>query len=200
MTSQLLEEYTDGNSQIPDEGFIADIAGIIYIGEVVFFPGHVIQLSLYISYFTGAADTVRGPSMLLKGLPNVSQTVSILQSFILAMVLNPEVQRRAQEELHRVVGSERLPTFEDRQNLVYVEAIYKECLRYVEGPIHIILYFIIELLPYSWQPVLPIGVPHLVTVDDTYKGYFIPAGTIVVANEWLAIEDVAILSFANMLL
>lgn len=29
-----------------------------------------------------------------------------------------------------------------------------------------------------------IGVPHLLTEDDEYKGYRIPAGTTVIANQW----------------
>jgi cytochrome P450 len=42
----------------------------------------------------------------------------------------PEKQKRAQEELDRVVGSERLPTFDDRPSLPYVEAIISECFRW----------------------------------------------------------------------
>lgn len=30
----------------------------------------------------------------------------------------------------------------------------------------------------------PIGVPHLLTEDDTYNGYFIPSDTVVIANLW----------------
>ena len=45
------------------------------------------------------------------------------------MVLNPEVQRKAQEEVDNVVGINSLPTFADLPNLKYVDAIRKECLR-----------------------------------------------------------------------
>ena len=45
------------------------------------------------------------------------------------MVLNPEVQRKAQEEVDHVVGINSLPTFEDLPNLKYVDAIRKECMR-----------------------------------------------------------------------
>lgn len=51
-------------------------------------------------------------------------------TFFLAMLLSPESQRRGQEELDKVVGKDNLPTFEDRQNLPYIEAICKEVLRY----------------------------------------------------------------------
>ena len=45
------------------------------------------------------------------------------------MVLNPEVQRRAQKEIDDIIGRNALPTFADLPNLKYVDAIRKECLR-----------------------------------------------------------------------
>jgi len=42
------------------------------------------------------------------------------------MTAFPEVQKKAQEELDRVVGSDRLPTLEDLENLPYVDALLKE--------------------------------------------------------------------------
>ena len=55
-------------------------------------------------------------------------------SFILAIVLYPEVQHRAREELDRVVGRNRLPEYEDQADLPYISAIVKEvyrCVHYV---------------------------------------------------------------------
>ncbi len=66
------------------------------------------------------------------------------------MAMYPDVQKRAQEEIDRVVGTGRMPTFEDREQLPYVDAILKEALR--------------------WQPPVPLGVPHRVIEDDTYNG------------------------------
>jgi cytochrome P450 len=80
------------------------------------------------------------------------------------MVLFPEAQRKAQEELDEVVGLIRLPEYSDRKNLPYVNALCKEILR--------------------WHPVVPLGVPHRVTQDDVYNGYFIPAGSFVFGNTW----------------
>jgi len=53
----------------------------------------------------------------------------MIQSFFMAMVLYPQVQNKAQEELDRVVGN-RLPEFSDRQNLQYINAMVKESLRW----------------------------------------------------------------------
>lgn len=57
--------------------------------------------------------------------------------FVLAMVLFPEVQSKAQQEIDAVVGLDRLPTAEDRINLPYIERLVSEVLR--------------------WQPPAPIG-------------------------------------------
>lgn len=87
-----------------------------------------------------------------------------MQTFFLAMVLHPEVQRKAHEQLDLVVGSDRLPEFSDRPVLPYIDAIVKECSR--------------------WMPVMPLGVPHASTAGDEYEGYFIPKGSVVIPNQW----------------
>ena len=50
--------------------------------------------------------------------------------FVYQMYLNPEVQRKAQDELDRVVGDSRLPTHKDAEHLPYIMAILKETLRW----------------------------------------------------------------------
>ncbi|KAG1826008.1 cytochrome P450, partial [Suillus subaureus] len=84
------------------------------------------------------------------------QTTATLLVFFLAMVLNPEVQAKAQAEIDRVVGKNRLPDFDDRPALPYLEAVLRETLR--------------------WHPVIPMSVPHATTTSDIYNGYFIPKG------------------------
>ena len=46
------------------------------------------------------------------------------------MLLYPEIQRLAQEEVDKVIGRDRLPSLQDRADLPYVEAVYLECLRW----------------------------------------------------------------------
>jgi hypothetical protein len=58
-------------------------------------------------------------------------TVSAVASFFLAAVVYPEFQRRAHEELDRVVGRERLPEFADKTELPYMEAVMRECFRWL---------------------------------------------------------------------
>ena len=76
------------------------------------------------------------------------------------MALRPDIQSKAQRELDEVVGTHRLPDFDDLESLVYVCAIYLECQRFL--------------------PVLPLGLPHSVMADDYYNGYFIPKGTVII--------------------
>jgi len=53
-----------------------------------------------------------------------------MSSLFLVPVLFPRVQRRAQQELDAVIGRDRLPTFDDRPRLPYIEAICKELMRW----------------------------------------------------------------------
>jgi len=87
----------------------------------------------------------------------------------LAMVLNPKVLKKAQDELDRVVGKDRLPEFSDRDNLPYINSIVKEIIR--------------------WNPPLPIGIPNRVIQNDVYRGCLIPAGATVVQNIWAICRD-----------
>ena len=52
------------------------------------------------------------------------------------MALYPEVQRKAQAEIDAVVGPNRLPNFEDRSSLPYINALVKEAMRWhLVGPL-----------------------------------------------------------------
>ena len=45
------------------------------------------------------------------------------------MLLHPEIQQKAQAEVDRVVGTDRLPDFSDEPALPYVTALVREVLR-----------------------------------------------------------------------
>ncbi|THU99222.1 cytochrome P450 [Dendrothele bispora CBS 962.96] len=102
-------------------------------------------------------------------LAGADTTVGLIFSFFLAMVLHPDAQKRAQEELDRVIGRDRLPDFKDRPHLPYIEACLSEVLR--------------------WMPVTPLAVPHQTTQPDIYEGYHIPAGTVVIGNVWAILHN-----------
>ncbi len=75
------------------------------------------------------------------------------------MALYPDIQKKAQAELDSLVGPQRLPELGDIEDLVYLQAILLEAIR--------------------WKPILPLGLPHAVTQDDEYDGYLIPKGATV---------------------
>jgi cytochrome P450 len=65
-------------------------------------------------------------------LTSRSKSSSILHTFILAMILYPEVQAKGQAEIDSVIGAtSRLPEFDDRPLLPYVDAILRELLRWI---------------------------------------------------------------------
>lgn len=55
--------------------------------------------------------------------------MTVLHTFFLAMLMNPDVQKAAQEALDRAIGIERLPELEDQPSLPLITAILYECLR-----------------------------------------------------------------------
>lgn len=62
--------------------------------------------------------------------------------------MHPEVLKKAQGEIDRVVGTKRLPDFDDRENLPYIEAIFQEVLRYgVISPSSARLLFYVNNVP-----------------------------------------------------
>ncbi|KAF7365140.1 Cytochrome p450 [Mycena venus] len=129
-----------------------------------------IQAAAAVAYAAGA-DTVSPfnfQNIFFQLFPEI-QTVSALASFFLAMALHPGIQKKAQHEIDTVVGTHRLPEFEDRPSLPFVEALYREVMR--------------------WKPVLPLGLAHGTSAHDVYNGYFIPKGATVLGNIWAMTRD-----------
>ncbi|PPJ56275.1 hypothetical protein CBER1_00735 [Cercospora berteroae] len=91
-------------------------------------------------------------------------TAAILYGSILALIIWPDVQKKVQAGIARVVGSDRLPTIEDYDQLPYVRACIKESLR--------------------WMPTVVLSVPHAAVQEDNHKGYRIPAGATLTNNVW----------------
>ncbi|KJA23110.1 hypothetical protein HYPSUDRAFT_602382 [Hypholoma sublateritium FD-334 SS-4] len=96
-------------------------------------------------------------------------TASSILVFFVAMASFPEIQKKAQEEVDRVTGGQRLPEYDDRAHLPYTEAIIREVLR--------------------WRPLFPLGLPHASMEDDVYSGYYIPKGSIIYPNVWAMTRD-----------
>lgn len=80
-----------------------------------------------------ATDSV-GISILVHRLSaqfSAVQTGSTLTTFLLCMVKHPHVFKRAQEEIDRVIGNDRLVDYDDKHSLPYFAAVLREVLRSV---------------------------------------------------------------------
>ncbi|KAJ5729591.1 uncharacterized protein N7483_004099 [Penicillium malachiteum] len=94
---------------------------------------------------------------------------------IFNLMKHPHIQTKVKQEIDRVVGTDehgnllRLPDFDDRPQLKYLECVIQEATR--------------------WAPLSPLGVPHASIEDDIYDGYYIPKGSVVFANAWAMSRD-----------
>jgi Cytochrome P450 len=97
------------------------------------------------------------------------------------MALYPEAQKKAQAEIDAVIGPNRLPEFHDRPSLPYINAVVKETSRWnLAAPLGRPFIIIIFTILTSSK-----GIPHMSMMDDVYNGFYIPKGTVMIANAWL---------------
>lgn len=146
-TREIMEEHTKAKSQ--------NIGGI---------KQHFVDALLGLKdEYDLSEDTIIGLlwDMVIAGM----DTVSISVEWALAeLIRNPRVQKKAQEELDRVIGQERIMTELDFSNLPYLQALAKESLRL--------------------HPPTPLMLPHKAKAHVKIGGYDVPKGSIVYVNVW----------------
>ncbi|KIJ26400.1 hypothetical protein M422DRAFT_145448, partial [Sphaerobolus stellatus SS14] len=79
------------------------------------------------------------------------------------------IQGKGQKEIDDLLRGERLPKLEDMPSLPFVRDIMREVLR--------------------WNPVAPLGIPHLLTQENAYREFRFPKGMTVIPNIWLMLHD-----------
>ncbi|KAI0330487.1 cytochrome P450, partial [Cubamyces sp. BRFM 1775] len=155
-----------------EEQVAKDVSAVAVEGQLLRPAGHD-PLTDKSHHPVAGSDTVRhytqGWIDDMRHSPDSLQSFSTIEAFLLAMVLYPEVQAKARAELDAIVGADRLPDYSDRDQLVYVNAILKESLR--------------------WHNTFPISLSHGTIQDDELRGFFIPAGTAVIPNIWACLHD-----------
>nr|AFX98060.1 p-coumarate 3-hydroxylase [Cunninghamia lanceolata] len=116
-------------------------------------------------------DTIIGLlwDMITAGMDTTAITVEWAMA---ELVRNPRVQQKAQEELDRVIGTDRVINETDFANLPYLQCLTKEALRL--------------------HPPTPLMLPHKATANVKIGGYDIPKGSNVQVNVWAIARDPAI--------
>ncbi|XP_010283251.1 PREDICTED: cytochrome P450 2K1-like [Phaethon lepturus] len=99
------------------------------------------------------------------GVETISTTLN--WSFLL-MLKYPEIQRKVQDEIQQVIGSNP-PRIEHRSQMPYTDAVIHEIQRFAN--------------------ILPLDLPHETAADVTLKGYFIPKGTYIIPLLTSVLQD-----------
>ncbi|KAF9553213.1 cytochrome P450 [Agrocybe pediades] len=113
-------------------------------------------------------EGVRGTAALTYS-GGIDTTMSFMMTAFTMALANPIIQARIQAELDLVVGKDSLPDFSHRDQMPYTRCFMSEALR--------------------WGAATPVGVPHRLSEDDFYNGYFLPKDSMVMANQWAMLHD-----------
>lgn len=134
-------------------------------------------------------------------LTNVgTQTWATLVTFFLMMTLNQDVQKKAQDAIDSIIGSDRLPTIDDRARLPYIDCILKEifrCVKCYQVWSKILMFsknqsslrsrWVSYTGPSCSQIVLTMahaGLTHTTLEPEQYGEWVIPKGALVSPNVW----------------
>ncbi|KAM3930495.1 cytochrome P450 2K1-like [Leptodactylus fuscus] len=95
-------------------------------------------------------------------------TSTTLRWGLLLMMKYPEIQQKVQNEIERVIGSAQ-PHTEHRKQMPYTDAVIHEIQRFGD--------------------IIPANVPRVASEDVSFRGYFIPKGTVVFPLLHSALRD-----------
>ncbi|CAG2116308.1 unnamed protein product, partial [Medioppia subpectinata] len=105
------------------------------------------------SFFFGGSDTVR----------------TAVEWLVLVAVKHKGIQKRLHEEIDDVIGRDRSPTWADRLDMPYVQAVINEVFR--------------------WRTIVPLNLMRSASEDAYILGHFIPKNTKIMANIWAVHYD-----------
>lgn len=92
-----------------------------------------------------------------------------LRHALLLLLRHPEVEKKLLEEIDNVIGRDRMVNMDDKLNMPYTQAVIHELQRFCD--------------------IVPFSVPHMVTKDTMFRGYYIPKGIDVYTLLWTVHRD-----------
>ncbi|XP_055938577.1 cytochrome P450 18a1-like [Argiope bruennichi] len=94
-----------------------------------------------------------------------SETVRLTVDWlVLTMAVHQDVQKKVQQEIDNVIGTERFPSWDVHNKMPYTEATIMELMR--------------------WRTIIPINILRYTLWDTELNGFFIPKDSYVLANLW----------------
>ncbi|XP_068136234.1 cytochrome P450 2K1-like [Hyperolius riggenbachi] len=107
-------------------------------------------------YFHDENLTALVANLFAAGMETTSTT---LRWSLLLMMKYPDIQKKVQDEIEKVIGTAQ-PRLEHRKQMPYTDAVIHEILRFGD--------------------IIPTTIPHATSQGVTFRGYFIPKGTTVI--------------------
>ncbi|CAL1272928.1 unnamed protein product [Larinioides sclopetarius] len=119
-------------------------------------------------------DSTFSEEMLISNIMDVfdagSETVrTSIHWFVYSMAAFPDTQKKVQQEIMDVIGTERQPEYMDMKSMPYTHAVILELMR--------------------WKSIAPLDLEHYTLSDTAVGGYEIPKGTTIIANFWNVHHD-----------
>ncbi|XP_053310120.1 cytochrome P450 2F3-like [Spea bombifrons] len=118
------------------------------------------------SHFTMESLTYTTFNLFIAGTETTASTIRWALRFMLRY---PEIQKKIQDEIDNVLGSEKRPSLEDRVRLPYTDAVIHEVQRFAS--------------------IVPNGLPHEALENINFQGYTIPKGTQIITFLHSALND-----------
>ena len=152
--------------------FMSIVSGNIQRRKVAFEEGRIECLvDVYLTklnakqelspYLTNEAINKTIASLFIAGTDTSSYQILWVLIYLLK---HPDAMKRVQEEIDKIVGSDRLPEMTDKTEMPFTQAVVYECMR-LAAPV-------------------PMGVMHAASEDTALMDYTIPKGTMLIANIW----------------